>query len=255
MELFDTHAHLIDERFDADREALISALPLQGVKYMVECAASEEDSVRAVALAQEHHMVYAAVGVHPHEASEWTERTAEVLRSLAKQPKVVAIGEAGLDYHYDNSPRDIQKVVFEKQVQLALEVDMPFIVHTREATQDTLEILKKYPALRALLHCFSGSVETMEILLKMGHYIALGGSVTFKNAQKTVEVAKRVPLDRLVIETDSPYLAPVPHRGERNNPGYVRHVAEKIAEVRGMDVEEVARITTENAKKFFGIAD
>lgn len=255
MELFDTHAHLVDERFDGDREALIGALPLQGVQYMVECAASEEDSVRAVALAHAHHMIYAAVGVHPHEAKAWGDRTAAVLKSLARQPKVVAIGEAGLDYHYDNSPRGIQREVFEKQVQLALELDMPFIVHTREATQDTLEILQKYPALRALLHCYSGSVETAKVLLKMGHYIALGGAVTFKNAHKTLDVARMVPLDRLVIETDSPYLAPVPHRGERNNPGYVRFVAEKIAELRGMDVEELARATTENAKNFFNITE
>lgn len=253
MVLFDTHAHLIDERFDEDREKLIRAMPSQGIGYLIECSAAEDESIRAVALAHEHAMIYAAVGVHPHAAKEWNEQTKSVLKSLAKQPKVVAIGEAGLDYHYDNSPRDIQKEVFEKQIQLAMEVDLPLIVHSRDAMADTLELLEKYPQQRVLLHCYSGSVETAKRLLQMGAYIAIGGAVTFKNAKKTVEVAKMLPLDRLVIETDSPYLAPVPHRGERNSPEYVRFVAEKIAEIREVDVEVIAEATTANAKRFFGI--
>jgi TatD DNase family protein len=253
MELFDTHAHLLDKRFDEDREKLIRELPELDVKYMIECAASEEDSIRAAALAREHRMIYAAVGVHPHDASQWADTTYGVLKTLAKEPKVVAIGEAGLDYHYDFSPRDVQKDVFRKQIELSIEVGLPFVVHTREATKDTLDIVREYPQARFLFHCYSSSVETMRILLDRGAYIALGGSVTFKNAKKPVAVAKEIPLDRLVIETDCPYLAPAPHRGERNNPAYVRYVAEKIAEIRGMPVEEIAKITMENALRFFNI--
>lgn len=253
MELFDTHAHLIDGRYDEDREKLIRELPSNGIAYMIECAASEEDSIRAAALAREHSFIYAAVGVHPHSAKEWGPKTKEVLKTLTTQRKVVAIGEAGLDYHYDFSPRDIQKEVFRKQIELSIEVNLPLIIHTREATKDTLDIIFEYPEAKCLFHCYSGSVETAERLLEKGYYLALGGTVTFKNAKKTQEVAKVVPISHLVIETDSPYLAPTPHRGERNTPAYVRYVAEKIAELRGVDAEEIAAQTTENAKRFFGI--
>lgn len=251
--LFDTHAHLLDERFDEDRERVIRELPQNGVAQVVESSADLADSIRAAALAREHSIVHAAVGLHPHSASEWDEHTEAALRALLKEPKVVAVGEIGLDYHYDFSPRDIQREVFEHQIILALEENFPIVVHSREATADTMALLKKYPEVRGELHCFSGSAETAKELLKMGFYIAFGGALTFKNARKTLEAAAAVPLDRLLIETDCPYMTPVPFRGKRNEPAYVRLVAEKLAEVKGVAVEEIARVTMENAKRFFGI--
>ncbi|MDY3751771.1 MAG: TatD family hydrolase [Christensenella minuta] len=252
--LFDTHVHLLDERFDDDREAVLAQLTGHGVGNVVEASSDLENSIHAAALAREHHTVHAAVGLHPHSASEWDGRTEDELRTLLQEPKVVAAGEIGLDYHYDFSPREKQKEVFEKQIRLALDVDVPIVVHSREATADTMEILRKYPGVRGEMHCFSGSVETAKELVKMGFYIAFGGALTFKNARKTVEAAQAVPLDRLLVETDCPYMTPVPFRGKRNEPAYVRYVAEKLAEVRGIPTEEIIRITEENAKRFFGLA-
>lgn len=253
MMLFDTHAHLLDERFDEDREELIGRLPLEGVEYVVEASSDLADSVRAAALAKEHRMIYSAVGVHPHSAGEWDQKIAVALRSLAKEEKVVAIGEIGLDYHYDFSPRETQKKAFEQQVELALEVNLPIVVHSREATADTLEILRKFPQVRGELHCFSGSAETARELVKMGFYIAFGGALTFKNARKTLEAAQAVPMERLLIETDCPYMTPVPFRGKRNEPAYVRYVAQRLAEVKNVDEAEIARVTMKNAKRFFDI--
>lgn len=251
--LFDTHVHLLDERFDGDREEILLRLTENQVGNVVEASSDLENSIYAAALAREHHIVHAAVGIHPHSASEWDERTEETLRGLLQEPKVVAVGEIGLDYHYDFSPREKQKEVFERQIMLALDVDMPIVVHSREATADTMEILRRYPNVRGELHCFSGSAETAEELVKMGFYIAFGGAVTFKNARKTVTAAKAVPLERLLIETDCPYMTPVPFRGKRNEPAYVSYVAEKLAEVREIPLEEIVRITEENAKRFFGL--
>ncbi|WP_066650133.1 TatD family hydrolase [Christensenella timonensis] len=253
MKLFDTHVHLLSGHFDEDRETLIARLAGQGIEYVVESSPDIADSIRAAGLAKEHHSVYAAVGVHPHSASEWDEAAKDVLRSLSKEEKVVAIGEIGLDYHYDFSPRDTQKRAFSEQVKLAMELGLPIVVHSREATLDTLAILKQYPGVRGELHCFSGSAQTAEELVKMGFYIAFGGALTFKNARKTIEAAQAVPMERLLLETDCPYMTPVPLRGKRNEPAYVRYVAEKMAEVRQLPVEEVARITLENGKRFFGI--
>nr|WP_307756932.1 TatD family hydrolase [uncultured Christensenella sp.] len=253
MMLFDTHAHLLDERFDEDREELIGRLPLEGVEYVVEASSDLADSIRAAALAKEHRMIYSAVGVHPHSAGEWDQKIAVALRSLAKEEKVVAIGEIGLDYHYDFSPRETQKKAFEQQVELALEVNLPIVVHSREATADTLEILRKFPQVRGELHCFSGSAETARELVKMGFYIAFGGALTFKNARKTLEAAQAVPMERLLIETDCPYMTPVPFRGKRNEPAYVRYVAQRLAEVKNVDEAEIARVTMKNAKRFFDI--
>lgn len=254
MRLFDTHTHLLDERFDEDRETLLRELAEQGIEYIVECSSDMGDSVRAAALAREHHPVYAAVGVHPHSAQEWDEASKDVLRSLSKEQKVVAIGEIGLDYHYDFSPREAQKKAFAQQIELAIELDLPIVVHSREATMDTVTILRQYPGVRGEMHCFSGSAQTAKELVAMGFYIAFGGSLTFKNARKTIEAAQAVPLERLLLETDCPYMTPVPLRGRRNQPAYVRYVAEKMAEIRGVDTEEIARLTLENAKRFFGIA-
>lgn len=255
MVLFDTHTHLLDEKFDELREKILLDLAIKDVRYIVECAADEADSVRAVALAEEHTAVFAAVGVHPHSASEYTEQTKNVLSVLAKHKKVVAIGEIGLDYHYDFSPRDVQKEVFEKQIRLALELDLPIVVHSREATQDTMKLLKKYPSVRGELHCFSGSADTAKELLDMGYYIAFGGALTFKNAKKPIEAAGVVPLERLLIETDCPYMTPVPYRGTTNKPEYVAIVAQKLAEIKQISVEQIAQATTQNAKDFFGIED
>lgn len=251
--LFDTHAHLLDEKFDEDRNGLILSLPEKDVGWYTECASDMDTSIRAAALAKQYHMVYAAVGVHPHSASEWDEHSYGELKVLAKEEKVVGIGEIGLDYHYDFSPRDAQKQVFARQMELAQDVSLPVIIHSREATQDVMDILRKFPKVSGVLHSFSGSVETMREVLDMGYYISLSGVVTFKNAKKTVEVAAEVPLDRLLIETDSPYMTPVPHRGKRNDPSYVKHTARKIAEIRGMEPEELEEATTENAKAFFRI--
>ncbi|MEG0784106.1 MAG: TatD family hydrolase [Christensenella sp.] len=251
--LFDTHTHLLDERFDEDRERIITGLMLHGVGNIVENSADLANSIAAAAFAHEHAIVHAAVGVHPHSADEWNADTANVLRTLIKEPKVVAIGEIGLDYHYDLSPREIQREVFEKQIVLALDVNMPIVVHSREATADTMEILRKYPKVRGNLHCFSGSAETAEELVAMGYYIAFGGAVTFKNARKIIEAAHAVPLQRLLIETDCPYMTPVPLRGQRNEPANVRYTAEKLAEIKGVAVGEIIRITAENGKRFFGI--
>lgn len=251
--LFDTHVHLLDERFDEDRERVIGELGQKGVGQVVESSSDLADSIRAAALAKEHHIVHAAVGLHPHSASEWDDGTETALRALLKEPKVVAVGEIGLDYHYDFSPREVQREVFEKQIRLALDADMPIVVHSREATADTMEILRKYPGVRGELHCFSGSAETAKELVKMGYYIAFGGALTFKNARKTLEAAAAVPLDRLLVETDCPYMTPVPFRGKRNEPAYVKLVAEKLAEVKGVPYEEIVRVTMENGKRFFGI--
>ena len=254
MKLFDTHTHLLDERFSEDRETVLAKLAEQGIEYIVECSPDIAGSIRAAALAKEHHAVYAAVGIHPHSAQEWDERSKEVLRSLSKEQKVVAIGEIGLDYHYDFSPREAQKTAFTQQIELAMELDLPIVVHSREATLDTMTILKQYPGLRGEMHCFSGSAQTARELVDMGFYIAFGGALTFKNARKTIEAAQAVPMERLLLETDCPYMTPVPLRGKRNEPAYVRYVAEKMAEVKGMDAQEVARKTLENAKRFFGIS-
>lgn len=252
--LFDTHVHLLDERFDGDREAVLAQLTGQGVENVVEASSDLENSIHAAAFAREHHIVHAAVGIHPHSASDWNGQAEAELRTLLKEPKVVAVGEIGLDYHYDFSPREKQKEVFEQQIWLALDADMPIVVHSREATADTLEILKKYPGVRGEMHCFSGSAETAKELVKMGFYIAFGGALTFKNARKTIEAAQAVPLDCLLVETDCPYMTPVPFRGKRNEPAYVRYVAEKLAEIREIPAEEIVRITEENAKRFFGLA-
>mgnify|MGYP000684080441 CR=1 FL=1 len=254
--LFDSHAHLDDERFDEDRDALIEGLPGQGVEYVINAGADLASSRAGIALAEGWPHVYAAVGVHPHDAKELDEAGIETLREMLGNPKVVAVGEIGLDYHYDYSPRDIQRYWFERQLALAQETSKPVIIHSREATEDTLSVLKKYvrDGVWGVMHAFSGSWETAEIVLNMGLMLGIGGTVTFKNAVKPVEVAGKVPMDRLLIETDCPYLTPAPHRGKRNEPAYVGHVAERIAEIRGIPMEDVIRATHDNACRLFGIA-
>ena len=254
--LFDSHAHLNDERFDEDREELISSLQEKGVDLVVNPGACIETSISSIELAKKYDFIYAAVGVHPHDVGELDETAIDTLRKLATDnKKVVAIGEIGLDYYYDNSPREVQKEWFIKQIQLANELKLPIIIHDRDAHGDTFEIIKKYksPEIGCVLHCYSGNVELAREYVKMGCYISLSGTVTFKNNKKTKEVAREIPLDRLFIETDSPYMAPTPHRGKRNNPSLVQFVADTIAIEKGVSYETVCEATKENAKKFFNI--
>ena len=253
MQLFDTHAHLLDEKFDADRASLIETLPSLGIEGMIEVGTAVQDSRSAAQLAAQVGYIYAAVGVHPHEAKDVSADYLAQLEALAAQPKVVAIGEIGLDYHYDLSPRDAQQRVFSEQLALALRIGLPVIIHMREATQDTLAILREHPGLKGVMHCFSGSAETAEILVDMGLCVSFTGSVTFKNARKTVEAARAVPLGRLMAETDCPYLSPEPVRGRRNEPSNVRHVLQKLADIKGVPFDDMCAVNLENAKGLYKI--
>lgn len=251
--LFDTHAHLLDEQFDEDRDHIIEELPALGIRGYVECATDADSSIRAAALAAEYYSVFAAVGVHPHSAQEWDRSAAAVVRGLLGKKDVVAVGEIGLDYHYDFSPRDVQKKVFREQMQIAREHNMPVVIHSREATGDTLEILREFPEVKGVMHCFSGSVDTLRQILDMGYYAAFGGAATFRNAKKPLEGLRETPADRLLLETDSPYMTPVPYRGKRNTPFNVRLVAQKAAEIRGVSEDVIAEQTTKNAQDLFRI--
>lgn len=252
--LFDTHAHFDDERFDADRDAMLEQMKDFGVTNITNIASSMASSRRSVELAEKYDFVYASVGVHPSETENLTETDMEELRRLAQHPKVRAIGEIGLDYHYpDDVAPDIQKKWFIRQLDLAQELNMPVIIHDRDSKGDSLEILKKMKISNGVVHCFSGSAETAREIVKLGMMISFTGVLTFKNARRAIEACAAVPTDRLMIETDCPYMAPEPHRGERNHSGYVRYVAEKMAEIKGISYEEMVDITDRNAKRFFGI--
>lgn len=253
--LIDSHAHLDDDRFDNDRDKLIKSLKEYGIDLIINPGSDLGSSIKSVSLSEQYDNIYAAVGVHPHSAKEMDDSTIEVLKSFTGRKKVVAIGEIGLDYYYDNSPREIQREKFIEQLNLAKEVDLPVIIHTRDAAQETFDILEKAQDdnLEGVIHCYSGSVEMALEYIKMGFYISLGGPVTFKNARVSREVAKAVPIDRLLIETDSPYLTPEPHRGKRNEPIYVRYVAGTISELRGISFDELAKQTSENTKRLFRI--
>ncbi len=253
--LIDSHAHLDDRRFDDDREMLIANFKNNNVELVINIGADLKTSVASVELADKYESIYAAVGVHPHSAKEVNTLVMENLRELTKNKKVVAIGEIGLDFHYDNSPRDVQRKWFIEQLKLAKELDLPVIIHTREASQETFDILKNNQdgTVRGVLHAFSGSPEMALEYIKMGFLISIGGPVTFKNARVVREVAEAVPLDKLLIETDCPYLTPEPYRGKRNEPVYVKYVAEKIAEVKGISYDKLVKASNENAKKLFGI--
>lgn len=252
--LFDTHAHLDDEKFDEDREDVLRRAAESGVSRLVNVGADMASSRRSAALSAAYDMVYAAVGVHPHEVEKMADKDYNLLAEWAKLPKVVAIGEIGLDYYYDLSPRDAQRRHFIRQLDLARQTGLPVIVHDRDAHGDTMEILKREgKGLTGVVHCFAGSMEMAAELIKMGWYIGVDGPVTFKNAAKLLEIVKRAPLERLLVETDSPYLTPVPFRGKRNEPAYVRFVAERIAELRGMGADDFARASAENACRLFQI--
>ena len=252
--IFDTHAHYDDAQFDADREALLSAMPENGVGLILDPGCDLESSRAAIALAEQYPHIYAAVGYHPENCAPYTDADLDILRRLAQHPKVVAIGEIGLDYYWEqNPPKEFQQAVFRAQLALARELDLPVIVHDRDAHADCLAIVKEFPGVRGVFHCYSGSVEMARELWKLGWYLGLDGPVTYKNARRTVEVAAEVPLERLLLETDSPYMAPVPKRGTRNDSRNIAHIAAKIAEVRGMTADEVIRIACENGKRLFGI--
>ena len=252
--LIDSHAHLNDKRFDLDREYLIENLKNNGIELVVNVGADMESSRASVDLAQKYEAIYAAVGIHPHSATEMNEETLKEIEELSKGEKVVAIGEIGLDYYYDNSPRDIQRECFRAQIRLAKRLDMPIVVHTRDADADTLEILKEEKeGLRGVIHCFSSNRAQMKEYLDLGFFIAFGGPVTFKKTDELKEAAKIVPLEKLLVETDAPYLAPIPYRGKRNEPIFVRETAALIAHLKGIMLDDLALQTVKNTKEIFGI--
>ena len=255
MPIFDTHAHYDADRFDSDRDTVLSALPGDGVGLVVDPGCDLPSSRAAVALAEKYSHVYAAVGVHPEDCAGFQDGDLEELRRLLRHPKVVAIGEIGLDYYWEeNPPRDFQQTVFRKQLALASELDLPVIVHDREAHGDSLAIIQEFPTVTGVFHCFSGSPEMAAELLKRGWYLGFDGPITYKNAKRAPEVAAITPLDRMVVETDAPYMAPVPMRGKRNDSRYLPYVIEKLAAWKGVTVEEMTRITWENGRRLFRLA-
>jgi len=250
---FDTHAHYCDKRFNEDRDELLGSMLESGVSLILNAGSSLRSSRQSIELANKYSFVYASVGVHPHDAKSMNDNTIYELQELLSDLKAVAVGEIGLDYHYDFSPRDVQKARFREQLELARSLELPVIVHERESLQDTLDMLREYSDLNGVLHCFSGSWETAKIVLDLGWHLSFGGVITFKNARRALEVIEKMPLDRIMLETDCPYLAPEPMRGRRNSSLNLKYIAEKIAEVRRITLEEVAVATTENGKRFFGI--
>ena len=249
--IFDTHAHYDDEQFNEDRVELLNSMEEQGVGTIVNVSAAYNSCRKVIALAKEYPFVYAAVGIHPDEVGCLNEENFAQMKELFKEEKVVALGEIGLDYHYEDPPRDVQQRAFRMQMELAQKLSLPVVIHEREAHEDGLRIISDFPDVTGVFHCFSGSYEMAKELIRRGWYIGFTGVVTFKNARKAVEVAEKIPLDRILIETDCPYMAPEPFRGRRNDPSLVPFVAKKIAEIRGISAEEAAAATEENAKRLF----
>ncbi len=250
--IFDTHAHYDDSRFDEDRDELLSSLCGSSVSGIINCGCDLSSSLKTVELTEKHGFVYGAVGVHPHEAEETTEENLEKIKELYKKEKIVAVGEIGLDYFYDFSPRERQIEIFRRQIITANELGLPVIIHDRDAHEDTLNILKELKP-KGVVHCFSGSAEMAKEILKLGLYIGIGGAVTFKNARKPVEVVEMLPLDRLLLETDAPYMTPVPFRGKRCDSLHIVYTAEKISEIKNIDAQQLIDTCTENAKRLFNI--
>ena len=254
--LFDSHAHLDDNRFDGDREEVIARAAANGVTGIINIGADMASSRRSVELACRYASVYAAVGIHPHDAKDAVEEDyAQLAAWVKEEPKVLAIGEIGLDYYYDWSPRPVQQEVFKRHIQLAREVGKPIIIHDRDAHGDILAMVKQEAAgLTGVFHCFSGSLDMAREVIKLGFYVSIAGPVTFDKSVKLKEIAAAVPMDRLLVETDAPYLTPQPYRGRRNEPAHVRYVAEEVARARGLTLAEVAAATTANVKRLFHIA-
>lgn len=255
IKLIDSHAHLNDAAFAQDLPEVVARAEAAGVHTIINVGYDLPSSKRAVELAQLYPQLWAVVGVHPHDAKTWCPEVKKSLVELCKHPKVLAIGEAGLDYYYDNSPRDQQRAVFREQLALARELKMNVVIHSREATQDTLEIMQEFPDVSCLLHCYSGSLETAQTYTEMGHYFSFGGPITFQNANRLREVVSKMPLDRVLLETDCPYLTPHPHRGKRNEPAYLTYTAAKLGAIHGCSVEEIAQITAENTRRFFTLLE
>ena len=253
--LFDSHAHLNDEAFDQDRAELLETFRDAGVGLVMNAGCSLASSREGIALAEAYPWIYCSVGTHPDTADEVNEEVLEVYRQMCSHPKVKAIGEIGLDYYYETIHRDAQMRAFRMQMQLAEELDMPVIVHERDAHEDGMSIVKEFPKVKGVFHCYSGSADMARQLVDMGWYIGFTGVLTFKNARKAVETAASIPLERILLETDCPYMAPEPYRGKRNHPGYLPKMAEKLAQIRGIPVEEAIRATMENAKRLYRIED
>ncbi|MCB9206044.1 MAG: YchF/TatD family DNA exonuclease [Ignavibacteriales bacterium] len=253
----DTHAHLFYPNFNGEVEQVIERAKNAGVKYIIVPGTDLPTSKKAIELAEEYPQVYAAVGVHPHDTTEWKDSFIDTLEEFSKHPKVVAIGEIGLDYYYDFSPKDIQQKALRAQIDLAIKVDLPIIVHNRESNDDIMNVIREYSNtnLRAQFHCFAGSIKDAKELTDMGHYISFTGNITFKKTESIREILKGVGIDKMLLETDSPFMTPVPYRGQRNEPSYVLHNAEKIAEIHNLSLEDVQRITNYNVYKLFGIGE
>ena len=250
--IFDTHAHYDDRQFEEDRAELLGSMQEQGVGMIVDAGSDIASWDKIGQLTEQYSFIYGAIGVHPDEVGELDEEKMQRMEKLLSGEKMVAVGEIGLDYYWDKEKRDLQKKWFIRQLELARQLDLPVIIHSREAAADTMEIMKQYAGeLSGVIHCFSYSPEQAKEYVKMGFYLGIGGVVTFKNAKKLKEVVQEIPLESLVLETDSPYLAPVPHRGKRNNSQNLVYVAEEIAVLKGVSYEEVVRQTTENAKKLY----
>jgi hydrolase, TatD family len=254
MNFFDTHAHYEDPWFDADRQELISCLPASGVQLVMNCGSDGTTSEKSVALAQQYDFFYAAVGWHPHEAKSWDEHCGQKIRLWAQNPKVRAIGETGLDYHYDLEWKQLQREVFEAQLCLAEELDLPVVIHDREAHGDTMNIIRRYPNVRGEFHCYSGSAEMARELLDRGWYLGFNGAITLPGARRSLETIAMMPLERILLETDCPYLAPMPRtEGRRNDSRRLTRVAEVIAEVRDTTPDQIAEFSLQNGRRFFGL--
>jgi len=256
---FDTHAHYNDKRYNDDRDELMGELKTAGITHILNVSYSISSVKYTLSMVDKYKStelypsIYTSVGIHPHDVKTMTGDTIKELEGFLKHPKVVAVGEIGLDYHYDYSPRDVQQVRFREQLELARRVNLPIVIHMRDATEDTLRIMSDFHDLSCVFHCFPGSWETAKIILDIGWYLSFTGVVTFKNARRALEVIEKMPLDRLMLETDCPYMAPEPFRGKRCSSLYLPYIAEKIAEVRDTTIDEIARITMENGKRFFRI--
>lgn len=253
--IFDSHAHYDDESFDIDRYELIQKLHIEdNVVGIINCGASLKGMRDSVKLANKYEFIYAAVGIHPEEAQDFSEDVVEEIRGFSKNPKVKAIGEIGLDYHWEENPsRENQKEIFIRQMEIARELNLPVVIHSRDAQEDTFNIIKMFPEVKGVVHCFSGSVEMAREYVKLGYYIGITGVITFKNAKKVKEVVKDIPMERILVETDCPYMAPVPNRGKRNQSSYIKHIIDEISDIKGIAQQDIEKITVNNTKKIFNI--